>query len=1614
MKKMYKIFLCFTLVFSISVSIFSNNITVYADSNSRSKNWIALGAERGRVSSLGTDEFSYDEMRILGIFLSNFYIPWSTQINNANDSEADVSTKNNMVRALTDSLNFDQSVAEGLVNAVYSMSQSSAKELYIDFENAENPEGAKCSYANMITAFLSSKFTEGSDINIYWKDDSGNKHTVFSGENCKEGACSYVLSSILSQLNLSSGYGSAFLGTSVDSENSGKLTKEDVNNWTSMFADPKEGLTSCALGQQMYVDCFGNIICDNGQGRAFIVVPACLNPYTFIKDGYGAGDAMPVNNLYFMSLNSSGNLVKSGSTPSMDKLTLNNIKFRSKSKLYTISRGTKITDFDTSGMFWNGGNGGELVNDLTNAYQSSDFHMCNADSKFSGGDVKVYLYGGSSPYQMNSYTETVIQDWILFDFIGGFSSENTDTMSRNEYGIFGKNWGSLRNPVSQSFSTGVDKDNAFNMMTDENSKCYLAGIFCSYVFAYFNSDGLDYTALTDINNYDSDPQDFSEDFDINVNDESGDSKVKYRINLTGLPSGGEGTFSISISDNQLDNMLKTFMYYILHPVEGGAYIKQWFSKITSNFLLKAHEGIVGNTSTNNTTGGSRYLGFSGYVTVPNLHDLAWTQWLLDSYDSFFIYFIILMILILIGYIFLGSITMQKGIISILVFAVCAYLPPTLINTTVDYSNKVCDVIYGSKFTYWALVQHEMYVDEINAALSQENNSTYSDFLLAQFNSQSDYTSSSSTSVAVKWLAPKKDNYLVNFKREIEETAGENNLGKVIEGLMSERVSGETYVGGSNDMFLYRSYSDIGTYSTSSYNWLRNNKGTSNVAITSNITGIKTDSGVDLGDSISEAKYLGNRVGEYSLQYAVDNGFNYPTQGVNYDAQYNYRIIAPLMSNIPALATKNGLKNLSLGSTKFTGITQNNFNITVANLNNNSGVTDKTYGTFVFGEYTESPYYYFSFNLNDQIDYSKVFISGFNSNDEYSYKNLFLQGDGDYFYNNSNSLNGSAGYGELRDFMDMRSLFYCVIPYLKEANDVVRQWDKEYGLWLYNGVDVTYTDDYKDLTPPTTDKDSELYYKWWHNVMVCQLFNMYTPWLDKMYDCDYAKPQKITVHGEKFEVKDPLDPYSYYRLNASGKIEAGRYMIFSESEMQYYGLTYSDLTTVEKKIINIQKNSYADLLELMDYYTFDDEVLNTASAMIETFNFNKEFSQTSLFKEDYVLYPQNYELKNFTYDAYLRLILVNATGENLQSSDEYGKSVNLYSTILENTSFVTGVLMIGLDVIATYVIPALKLFFLLAVFVLSLFVLVAAILNIQVNVASVMMDSLIKPLIQFLLTSIGMAFAVSLFMSDGNTSVTGRGRFTISLGDPTMTIIVMLAINIVVVVLYWKICKKTFINCKKYAEATLASIGGTFSGVINKLTGTSRFAVGLGVGAITAIPRGIKGAKGMHDRGLQNKANRAIADGASPNSGYKPSSSKGADSSYKPNNSKGINSNTSKMEAKANKWNAKVQSGKNSNKIHDENQKIRHQRTEAYNNLAKDPRAGFITKGKASVLGKVSKADENIHSLGQKVKNTKAVSAVRSINNSKNQYIADRTSARSDLKKIRKNAKSNIGKSKKHA
>ena len=56
---------------------------------------------------------------------------------------------------------------------------------------------------------------------------------------------------------------------------------------------------------------------------------------------------------------------------------------------------------------------------------------------------------------------------------------------------------------------------------------------------------------------------------------------------------------------------------------------------------------------------------------------------------------------------------------------------------------------------------------------------------------------------------------------------------------------------------------------------------------------------------------------------------------------------------------------------------------------------------------------------------------------------------------------------------------------------------------------------------------------------------------------------------------------------------------------------TDLTSVERKIIKVQDNVYKTSIDLMNYYILSDEVLINAFAMIQTFEFNKEFSESNL-------------------------------------------------------------------------------------------------------------------------------------------------------------------------------------------------------------------------------------------------------------------------------------------------------------------------------------------------------------------------------------------------------------------
>lgn len=1021
------------------------------------------------------------------------------------------------------------------------------------------------------------------------------------------------------------------------------------------------------------------------------------------------------------------------------------------------------------------------------------------------------------------------QDIAVIDNIGSFQKSGTKAIKTMK--IFNDDGTMVASAFSgyNNFSS-IDQDNIVTKLKGSAAKQYVLSLYLSYVFAYYDERS------------------------------GADRVVSWAYNKDAFPSDTENIdwSNVSIESDALQNELMSLIYYIVHPTEGIQIVKTWFKNKVSAILVGWHEDMVGASNGVATSGSTKYIGFSGYVTIPNLSDLAWTDWLLSQYDTMVVYFIILIVVVMLGYVMVGSLTLQRAITGIVIFSVCAYLPPKMIDFTVNASNMACDKIYSSKFTYWALAQHYQYQSDLKDAVSSENEQQY---LATIFTSQAANAANDYAIVSLKWQCPKKDNYTQNVKKEVEEVAGNSNIFKLISGLVSSQISGESYVDTANNLYLYRSYTDIATYGNALYDssavflnglftsgeardYVRDGIGDA-TDLTDYNKQVRNDLEIYLSQNLTANISNGYDYNDISLASGLNYGFLFDTSGascVNFPIRNFRHIILPLGSKQLQEVLKTGLSRAdkaNLDDNTFNtndlkancirenaaGLKQSAYNNTVANLNsqsnlqygttkysdisatgNSSDVLKGIIGNFAFGLYTESPYYYLSFNLKDQLDMFRTSerftqATAYGSNAASSYKDLFLMKDGGYFYNMDKD---NDGYGEMRDFMDMRSLFSAVIPYLRAMNNIVIEWDNTQGLWMYDDVDLEYDSDNRLILPTEISKlESDLGYKYWHNANVAQLLNIYTPWVDTMLSCDYAKPENIYVAGKKFRVEDPINPESYYG--------SGRPMVFSRSEMAFYGLKEDDLTNVELKIIKMYDAVYESLLTLMDYYNFGDDVLNTGAAMLETFEFNKQFSEKNAFGEDYMLYPQSYELKNFSYDAFLRLIMAETTGEDIAAS--YDEDGSMYMTVVKNSSILTGIMFILVDMLACYAIPALKLFFLLLIFALSVIMILCATVKLDISLPRVLWRSLVSPLLKFLCVTIGLALFVSLFMSNGNTAVTGRGGFTISLGDPVMVLIVMIVANAGALYLYFKIVRKVLSDCITYGKAVAQSVSGMAGGLL---------------------------------------------------------------------------------------------------------------------------------------------------------------------------------------------------------
>lgn len=1610
-----------------------------ADSNDLRKTYLNLMAGKDLTDVKDVNSLSTEDLRCVALFLSNYYVPFATVLDD-NESDQTASNKTNMVNTLK-TIGFKQEAAEQLVENIYKYSLASAKKVYVDVEDpncdirdkkpvwgcgddCNDPGVDKGTFANKnyqedVGEFKDNKYTpytmwmwysnirdnkwrggskdkkkekyanSGKDtgnVTLYW-DNDGTMQPCFQLNNItRDFFVSMTSVPNGSKQKKMAAWKDGYMGNAVSIAAIGNKVTVEGSVYTDDGKDMSdtEAAKTFLFSECLYVDWVGNILVDMGTHRA-IVYPAAVNPYAFSQIGDAtstdASEMTPYVNLVSVQgnqfINRFGTYLEYSGLSDDQKTTFNTIitagnwgkKDKDKMKLadgdavysintdfnidaeFKLKRGAGTTaSWDSAKGQWGKGNGKTLHDLLEDTYEGDGGN----NDAWESTDLTVTMRSlvvtkNNSLSQYLIYKQIPPVDELEDDTLGSESFVINDYAKRN-----------LKQ--DSNFSTYNEfSDGSFKMFSASSADSdTLSNYFVTYAFAYANKDAVN-----------------GESYEGNEN--------KYYVNMkfNDIFPHTDGEAITWETSSHTSEKVMSFVYYLLHPVEGAAYVATLFKNKVSGIIVGWHEDTVGNTDSNYTTGMTKYLGFTGYATSPSLYDVDWIAGILDTYNNLIVYVIILLCVILLCYVLIGSLTIQRGIIGVFCFAVLAFLPPVAINASVDMINKSCDAIYSSKFDYWAICQLEGYLPKLNEVT---NASTVNDYIAALMDIKTvddgvgGESEGTYSGVKLKWMTPKRFNDMAAVTNELNENQNISSTFSptfihILSNSLASQDNTEEFI--QDSLYLYRDYMDIYRYSSTAYNLYStfniekqinksdltclNNKGkmykdamTSSYvpstapcynsvtynwsmkatyyagSIVNSDNTIKYTSGnnvtprsftFDSGKNFSIFAIDANEESDTSSNYSnlttdIKNtsatnhtklGFLYNPTGLTSGDKVNYytqgHLATSLLLNnnytyMTAYGRYNRLRSdIELGTLNLTpnavntkahyyGLYPDEFYICLNDyLKYNRSTTElsdgdvddsgfqyddkgnltvtsrvklwKNLSSYYYALYAESPYYYFNFNIRDQVNASSLGYS-------YNYKELneskgnitkmFLKDDQSYFYN---LVQGSGdGYGELRDFMNMHDFFWYVIPSLDYGNKAVDLFDEYYGMYTYDDCSLHFNNDgtfsydgevYKSVSDSELLKvlknmsDEELF-KFWHDFNVNCLFNCYITWLDTMEDCDYAKEQDIMVMGKKYTVSNPLDPTSYFVMDDSGNITDGRYMIFSRSEMKYYGLEWSQLTQVEQKIITLQDNVYEKTLNLMNYYTLSDENIINSYSMIQLFEFNKMFSQSKFIGESYELYPQGYELKAFTYDSYLRLIVAEASGEELQTTD----GTSIYTRVISKTSIFFGICLLVNDFIAVYLIPGLKIAFLIALFFSSIALIISSAVKMELNIAVAAWKSLISPLLSYGLISVGMAWIVSLFMSNGAQGVVQTGK-TVTLGDPTMAIIAMIIINTAVLVLYWKVVKKCVKDVITYGKALATSIGGAVGGA-------------LGTVAAGAL-KGKQSGKGQYSGSASNSASQRGKDNA---------------------------------------------------------------------------------------------------------------------------------------------------------
>lgn len=826
---------------------------------------------------------------------------------------------------------------------------------------------------------------------------------------------------------------------------------------------------------------------------------------------------------------------------------------------------------------------------------------------------------------------------------------------------------------------------------------------------------------------------------------------------------------VESEDKSFEEMQKDIVkkVYGLLSTKDSSYRDALIKSSQDSWVTSTHRAITGSWVNNELSvssgGGGTYASSVGYINSPSIAELPLASFILQDYMYLYLFIFIIILAVIAMSVITSNRTFRQGVVMVLMMSVILLLPQFLVGNVINLTNSVSDKIFSEKFNFWAIAQHQQTNKKLSDATASGSEMQY---IIASSMVSADAAYSKDAGVRVKWMSPKKDSMFDSIFTDSNggETLAQNTM--IFRWLFNSYLNDEEY--NYTDplaTYVYRPYNAIARTAMESYSAL-------------NPTVLDRKSVV--------SKTIEAKKGVLGIEKDTFYLYGHPEGKVKFAKEQ-----AKYISSVSAFKT--GKKLNEVENYRYWGI--NNSEVTDAifrsTYSENAGFTgnssDKYYQAYSL--LTESPFYYFYNTFKHRYALDGDFKSSLLNKKTFKINSSKFDMD-----------------QKIRDFMDMEGLFTYVVPYLNQGNQYVYGYTSLYGSDIA-GYDFTQGEG----TPTEKQKalkarfDSEKLKK--QNMR--NVWKLYTPWVDTLYNQD-VRNIDVPIANKTVLVPDTLNPAMYQSV--------GRPMIFSEADMRAKNYTFGDLSTVEKKIIQTQKETYKDLMYLTNYYDFDDEVLITAAAMTATFNFNREFSENKVIGDSTVLYPQSYELKNFNYDAFMRLMLLNATGEPILSDDADG---DLYQRIINKTSIFTGIILLATDVLGVIAIPAMKFATLICMFFLTIILAVSLVITPPERVVKTVFKHLGVPVLMYFGASVLFSLTISLFMGDGLSDYVGASSPELSITDPTVMMLALILIDCVYIFVLFKIIQWLFSSLKDHtmdsAVGMYASAVGTIGVVASKVT-----------------------------------------------------------------------------------------------------------------------------------------------------------------------------------------------------